>query len=85
MEEKYAEIIRERIRSLCGQRGISIYQLADMSGISRTTIESFLNKRSNNPRLMTVHKIAHGFSMTLPEFLNFEEFNSFSFEDNTPD
>ena len=56
-----------------------------MSGISRTTIESFLNKRSYNPRLMTVHKIAHGFSMTLPEFLNFEEFNSFSFEDNTPD
>jgi len=85
MEEKYANIVRERIRTLCEQRGISIYQLAEMCGLSRTTIESFLNKRSYNPRLMTIHKIAYGFSMTLPEFLDFDALNSFSFEDNMPD
>lgn len=37
---------------------------------------------TKNPRVKTLHKLAIAFNMTLPEFLDFEELNAFSFDDN---
>ena len=36
---------------------------------------------SQNPKLKTIHRIALAFNMTLSEFLDYEEFNEYSFED----
>lgn len=85
MKDEYAQIIINRINKLCSQRGISLYQLSAMSGVSYSTLAHIINSRTSNPGLKTIHKLAHAFSMTLPEFLDFEELTAYSFDDGADD
>ena len=81
MKDAYSQIIVTRILSLCKTRDISIYQLSKMSGISYSTLDNLLNQKTGNPKIKTLHKIATAFSMTLPQLLDFEELNNYSFDD----
>ncbi len=81
MGDRYSEILIERILSLCKKRGITIYQLSKMSGVSHSTLDNIVNRRIFNPRIKTLHKIASAFSLTVAEFFDFDELNDFSFDD----
>lgn len=81
----YSEIIVNRIRSLCKKRGISITKLAAMSGIHQSTLDNIVRGLSKNPRIVTLHKIANAFGMTVSEFLDIKELNAYSFEDEDGD
>lgn len=85
MKDQYSEIIVDRILSLCRQRGMTIYQLSIMSGISYSTLDNIVNHRTINPKIKTLHKIANAFSMTLPELLDFDELTNYSFDDRAED
>ena len=74
-----------RIRQLCKERGIAINKLAAMSGINQSTIDNIVRGLTKNPRVMTLHKIAIAFNMTLSEFLDFKELNDYSFDDQSED
>ena len=54
-----------------------------MSGIRQSTINNIIHGSSKNPKIMTLHKIAIAFSMTLSDFLNFDALNLYSFDDET--
>ena len=82
MAVTYAELYVNRIRSLCKKRGISINQLATMSNVKQSTLDNIVRGLTKNPRVKTLHKIALAFNMTLAEFLDFEELNAYSFEDD---
>ena len=47
------------------------------------TLDNIVRGLTKNPRVKTLHKIALAFTMTLAEFLDFEELNDYSFEDDT--
>ena len=79
----YSEIYRNRIKSLCKKRGIAIHKLSVMSGVKQSTLDNIVRGLSKNPRVKTLHKVAIAFNMTLSEFLDFDELNNFSFEDDT--
>ena len=83
MEQEYAQIIVKRILSFCEQKGISINMLSEMSGVSQSALDNFVNGKTFNPRIRTLHKVALAFSMTLAEFLDYPELNVYSFEDST--
>lgn len=78
----YSEIYVTRIRDLCRQRGISINKLAVMSDVKQSTLDNIVRGITKNPRVKTLHKLAIAFSMTLSEFLDFDELNDYSFEDS---
>ncbi|MBQ2329839.1 MAG: helix-turn-helix transcriptional regulator [Oscillospiraceae bacterium] len=78
---EYSEIIVRRIRSLCAERGISINKLAAMSDVKQSTLDNIVRGLTQNPRVITLHKIALAFGMTLSEFLDFDELNDYSFDD----
>lgn len=78
---EYSDIYATRIRQLCKKRGISINKLADLADIKQSTINNIVNGGSKNPKIKTLHKIALVFSMTLSEFLDFQELNDYSFDD----
>ena len=78
----YSDIIVNRIRSLCKERGIAINKLATMSDVKQSTLDNIVRGLTKNPRIITLHKIALAFNMTLAEFLDFSELNDYSFEDN---
>jgi len=81
MGDKYSQIIVDRILSLCKSRNITIYQLGKMGGISHSTLDNSINRKTFNPKMKTLHKIATAFGMTLAELLDFEELNDYSFDD----
>ena len=79
---EYSDIYVNRIRSLCKQRGIAINKLATMSGVNQSTLDNIVRGITKDPRAKTLHKIAIAFNMTLSEFLDFDELNNYSFDDN---
>lgn len=81
----YSQIYVDRIRSLCKQRGFAINKLATMSGVKQSTLDNIVRGITKNPRVKTLHKLAIAFNMTLAEFLDFEELNAHSFDDDEDD
>ena len=82
MKDRYSKIIVERILSLCQQRNFTIYQLSMMSGVSYSTLDNLVNYKTFNPKIKTLHKNASAFSLTLSEFFDYPELESFSFDDD---
>ena len=80
-EVQYSEIIVQRIKSLCRQRGISYNKLASMSGLNQSSFDNIIRGLTKDPRIKTLHHIAIAFNMTLAEFLDFPELNEVSFEE----
>lgn len=81
MRDVDSQILVNRILTLCKQREMSIYQLSIMSDVSHSTLDNFINRKTFNPKIKTLHKIASAFSMTVAEFLDFPELNEYSFAD----
>ena len=79
---EYSDLYVKRIKSLCSQRGISIYKLSAMSGIRQSTLDNIVRGQTHNPKAKTLHKIALAFNMTLAEFLDFPELNNYSFDED---
>ncbi len=78
----YSRTIAGRIESLCKRKSLSINRLAKMSGLNQSTVDSIIHGNSQNPKLITIHKIAYAFGMTVSEFLDFPEMDAISFEDD---
>lgn len=82
---EYSDIYVKRIRKLCEQRGIAINKLATMSNVKQSTLDNIVRGITKNPRVKTLHKLAIAFNMTLAEFLDFDQLNEYSFEDEDDD
>ena len=57
----------KRIQELCDERNWSYYQLAKVSGITYSTLNSMINK-NNMPSLSTLEKLCHGFGISITDF-----------------
>lgn len=64
------EAIAKRIIELCNERNIAINALANLSGVSPTTVYSMLNEKSQNPGVVSIKKLCDGIDMTLREFFD---------------
>ena len=53
-----------------------------MSGVKQSTLDNLMRGITKNPGIVSLHKIANAFNMTLAEFLDFDELNEYNFEDN---
>ncbi|MBE6637860.1 MAG: helix-turn-helix transcriptional regulator [Ruminococcaceae bacterium] len=69
------EAIANRILQLCDERNISVNELANISGVSPSTVYSILNEKSKNPGAITIKKLCDGLEITLGEFFNTPEFD----------
>ena len=79
----YSNIYVYRIQALCKQRDLSINKLATMSDVKQSTLDNIVRGLTKNPRVKTLHKLALAFNMTLSEFLDFDELNQYSFDDDS--
>ena len=68
--------VRDRILTLCGQRGISINKLAALSALPPSSIKNILYGKSRNPKLLTIKMICDGLDITLGEFFATPEFDA---------
>ena len=68
--------IANRILELCNERKIAINELANISGVSPSTVYSILNEKSQNPGAVTIKKLCDGLEITLGEFFSTPEFDA---------
>ena len=68
------EAVAKRILALCEDRGIAVNALANLSGVSPSTIYSMLNEKSQNPGVVSLKKICDGLDITMIEFFDTEEY-----------
>jgi len=64
------EAIAKRIIELCEQRNMAINALANVSGVSPSTVYSMLNEKSQNPGVVSIKKLCDGLEITLREFFD---------------
>ena len=69
------EVIANRIRQLCKERGITPNGLSNMAAVSQATVKSILNGESKNPGTVTIKKLCDGLEITLGEFFSTPEFD----------
>ena len=67
--------VANRIIQLCNEKNIAINALANISGISPSTLYSVLNEKSQNPGIVTIKKLCDGLDISLREFFNADIFD----------
>ena len=68
--------VAERIIKLCNQKNIAINALANISGVSPSTIYSMLNEKSQNPGVVSIKKICDGLEISVREFFDSDIFDN---------
>ena len=71
---KVGEAVRERIRGLCAERGITINRLATISGITQSTLNNIVGGRNNSATVATIQKICNGLNLSIIDFFDHELF-----------
>ena len=62
------EAVVRRILELCEERKISLKKLADMSGVTQSTLNNIVSGRNKSTTVSTVKKLCDGLDITVDEF-----------------
>ena len=62
------EAVVRRILELCEERKISLNKLADMSGVTQSTLNNIVSGRNKSSTVSTVKKLCDGLDITVDEF-----------------
>lgn len=68
--------VEKRIIELCKEHNIAINTLANISGVSPSTIYSMLNEKSQNPGIVSIKKICDGLEIIIKEFFDSTVFDN---------
>ena len=64
------EAVAQIILELCRERNLAVNALANISGVSPSTIYSMLNQKSQNPGVGSIKKICDGLEITVREYFD---------------
>ncbi len=74
------QAIRIRIYNLAKERNITINKVSTLSGLPHTTLLSFMNEETHDPRISTLLHICEAFNISLNDFFKDELFNDIKAE-----
>ena len=64
------EAVAQRIIDICAERNIAVNALANISGVSPSTVYSMLNAKSKNPGVVSIKKLCDGLEISVREFFD---------------
>lgn len=67
--------VAKRIIELCENHDIAVNSLANLSGVSPSTVYSMLNEKSQNPGIVSIKKLCDGLNITLRQFFDSDIFD----------
>ena len=70
------DAVADRFLSVCRERGISMNELAVLSGVTPSTVYSMLDRRRRDVSVTTVKKLCDGLEISLGEFFSAAEFDA---------
>ena len=78
---KIQEAISNKINKIIIDRDITINKLSSISCLTQSTVESLVNGKSKNPKLLTIVRICDGLGITLKDFFDDDLFINVDRED----
>ena len=70
------DAIVKRFREICKERNIKTNELANISGVTASTVYSLLDIRRRDVSVITVKKLCDGLEISLAEFFSGPEFDA---------
>lgn len=70
------EAVISRINDICSDRGLAVNKLANLSGITPSTVYSVFNSDRKDIGIVLIKKICDGLEISLDEFFSAEIFDS---------
>ena len=70
------DAVAERVSAICAERKIRVNELANISGITPSTVYSLLDVRRRDVSIVTIKKLCDGLEITLVEFFDTKEFRA---------
>ena len=80
----YADYLSVRILALMKERNLSVNEVAKAAGLLHSTVNNIVNRKTNNPKITTVHSIALAFDMKISEFLDYKLLDDMTLKDLEP-
>lgn len=69
------EAVVARFLQICRERGIRPNELANLSGVTPSTVYSMLDPRRKDISIVTIKKLCDGLDMTIGTFFSTREFD----------
>lgn len=70
------DAVVRRFQEICDQRGIKPNELANLSGVTPSTVYSMMDNSRRDLSIITIKKLCDGLDMTLGEFFSTPEFDA---------
>ena len=70
------DAVVNRYKEICNQRGIKFNEMANLSGVTPSTVYSMMDRRRRDISIVTIKKLCDGLEITLGEFFSAPEFDN---------
>lgn len=70
------DMVAKRFKDLCKERNIKTNELANLSGVTPSTVYSMMNESRRDVSIVVIKKLCDGLEITLGEFFSTEEFDN---------
>ena len=70
------DAVVRRFMDICRQRGIKANELANLAGVTPSTVYSMMSEKRRDLTIITIKKLCDGLDMSLGEFFSTPEFNA---------
>ncbi len=70
------DAVVQRFQQICDQRRMSTNELANISGVTPSTVYSMMDGHRRDLSIITIKKLCDGLDMTLGEFFSTPEFDA---------
>ena len=78
---KISKAVETKIIKIIREKDITVNKLASMCCLTQSTVDSLINGKSKNPKLLTIVRICDGLGISLKDFFDDEIFNDLERED----
>ena len=68
------DAVAARFQQLCNERNIKLNELANLSGVTPSTVYSMMDNRRRDVSIITIKKFCDGLDISLNEFFSSPEF-----------
>ena len=69
------DVVVQRFQQICKQRNIKLNELANISGVTPSTVYSMNDETRRDISITTIKKLCDGLEITLGEFFSTPEFD----------
>ncbi len=70
------DVVSKRFEELLKERNIKINELANLSGVTPSTVYSMMDEKRRDVSIITIKKLCDGLDITLGEFFSTEDFDN---------